>query len=451
MPPMRTNQQRRDMPWFRNVPTGSQICPPDDVLHNARMPKDPMYFLPTFLAKMGIQCSTPAAIRSGPLLYGRMDKLEIWTVQGSGHDKFLIASLQKNDIIGQSLNIELDLLQLQAGVSWDVLSCPGKTIRHYVPPCWASHMWDFNDTYGLTLEQEAQPWLLPQQINDRFIMEEIASLPNIKPLDLKYTQWCWLFLGVTTLADIVTSEGKAITDWTLMNGSVNPCPSSLLYPNQIWPNTTVWNVFCTLLLQCFTNGTNGTLMLPMSNWYCSRLTQVWNQVYSPATKWVYSFKQGSVHEYAKQCSTQSHHIYSRRSSTIDFPHNAIPISGHFEGRHLLPDSRQQATFIIPEAFPDNLAKKMFRTICGAEFQVDIEDVIYTLWLGDAIICTDGLVTQESGTYGLVILMHLSSPEPTVPYILVDTFLRWQNSLTWTHTNLKLQHYSSESSLLAQSW
>ena len=34
-------------------------------------------------------------------------------------------------------------------------------------------------------------------------------------------------------------------------------------------------------------------------------------------------------------------------------------------------------------------------------------------VGDAIICTDGLVHQESGTYGLVILMHLSSPEPTV--------------------------------------
>ena len=99
---------------------------------------------------------------------------------------------------------------------------------------------------------------------------------------------------------------------------------------------------------------------------------------------------------------QSHYIYSRRSSTIDFPCDAIPILGHFEGGHFLPDSRQQATFIIPEAF-----------IRGAEFQVDIKDIAYALWLGDAIICTDGSVSQESGTYSLVILMHPSSPKLTV--------------------------------------
>ena len=68
-----------------------------------------------------------------------MDKPEVWTVQGSGHDKFLVASLCKDDIIGQQLSIKLDLLQLQAGVSWDVLSHPSKSVRHYIPPCWASH------------------------------------------------------------------------------------------------------------------------------------------------------------------------------------------------------------------------------------------------------------------------------------------------------------------------
>ena len=176
-----------------------------------------------------------------------MDKLEIWTVQGSGHDKFLIASLQKDDVMGQTLSTKLDLLQLQAGISWDVLSHPGMTVHHYVPLCWASHTWDFNDMYGLTLERDSQPWLLPQRENDRFIMEEISSLPNVKPLDLKYPQWCQLFLGVTTLADITTSDGKAIADWVLTYGLDNPCPSSLLYPNQIRPNKTVWNIFQTLL------------------------------------------------------------------------------------------------------------------------------------------------------------------------------------------------------------
>ena len=50
-------------------------------------------FLPTFLSKMGIQQSTPATVCSGPILYGGMDKAEVWTDQGSGHDKLLIGSL----------------------------------------------------------------------------------------------------------------------------------------------------------------------------------------------------------------------------------------------------------------------------------------------------------------------------------------------------------------------
>ena len=36
-----------------------------------------------------------------------------------------------------------------------------------------------------------------------------------------------------------------------------------------------------------------------------------------------------------------------------------------------------------------------------------------LWSRDAIICTDGLVSNDNGTYGLVILTHLNLPEPTV--------------------------------------
>ena len=74
-------------------------------------------------------------------------------------------------------------------------------------------------------------------------MEEISQLPNVTPLDLKYAQHCRLFLGVTTLTNITMSDGKTIAEWTLTHGLDNPRLSSLLYPNQIRPNSTVWKVF----------------------------------------------------------------------------------------------------------------------------------------------------------------------------------------------------------------
>jgi hypothetical protein len=54
--------------------------------------------------------------------------LELWPIQGSGKNKLLIGHLRKTDIVGDNLQVELDCLQLQAGVSWDVLSREGTLI-----------------------------------------------------------------------------------------------------------------------------------------------------------------------------------------------------------------------------------------------------------------------------------------------------------------------------------
>jgi hypothetical protein len=43
---------------------------------------------------------------------------ELWPIQGSTKNKFLIGHLRKSDLVGDNLNVELDCLQLQAGTSW---------------------------------------------------------------------------------------------------------------------------------------------------------------------------------------------------------------------------------------------------------------------------------------------------------------------------------------------
>jgi hypothetical protein len=85
-------------------------------------------FLPTVLSKMGINRSTPMEVCSGPSLYAGMAVSELWPIQGSSKKKLLIGHLQKFDIVGNNLQVKLDCLQLQAGVSWDVLSCEGSLI-----------------------------------------------------------------------------------------------------------------------------------------------------------------------------------------------------------------------------------------------------------------------------------------------------------------------------------
>jgi hypothetical protein len=131
---------------------------------------------PTILSKMGINRSTPTSMRSGPTLYGGMSVPEFWPIQGSTQNKLLVGHLRKLDLVGDNLRVELDCLQLQAGTSWRVLSRNGALVRSYTEKCWTSHLWEFNDTYGLTLQQEDKAWMLPQREHDQFIMEALTAL-----------------------------------------------------------------------------------------------------------------------------------------------------------------------------------------------------------------------------------------------------------------------------------
>jgi hypothetical protein len=46
-------------------------------------------------------------------------------------------------------------------------------------------------------------------------MDDVANLSGIKLIELVYVQRVRLFLGVTTLANISSSDGKTLCDWVL--------------------------------------------------------------------------------------------------------------------------------------------------------------------------------------------------------------------------------------------
>jgi hypothetical protein len=82
-------------------------------------------YLPTFLSKMGINRMTATAVRHGPPALGGMEVFQLETEQGVQQTSLVIAHLRKDDDVGRMLHTSIDHLQLQAGVSWPVLSQPG--------------------------------------------------------------------------------------------------------------------------------------------------------------------------------------------------------------------------------------------------------------------------------------------------------------------------------------
>jgi hypothetical protein len=119
-------------------------------------------YLPTFLSKMGINRTTSTAIRHGPPHLGGMDAFALDTEQGIQQTKMIIAHLSKDDKVGRMLEISLDHLQLQSGVSWPVLSKPGHIPRSYIDKCYLSETWKFLDTANTTIRTDTQSWITPQ-------------------------------------------------------------------------------------------------------------------------------------------------------------------------------------------------------------------------------------------------------------------------------------------------
>jgi hypothetical protein len=107
-------------------------------------------------------------------------------------------------------------------------------VHLYIDKCWALQLWEFNDTCGLTVQQEDKAWMLPQREHDQFIMEALADLPQATMARLRGAQCCRLYLQVTTLADITNSAGTHLSDWVMNRKYAQSLPrqANLKYPNQ---------------------------------------------------------------------------------------------------------------------------------------------------------------------------------------------------------------------------
>jgi hypothetical protein len=111
---------------------------------------------------MGINHSTATAVRHGPFDLGGMDIFSLNMEQGIQHTKMLLSHVRKQDQVRRMIGISLDHLQLQAGISWPVLSQNGSKQWKYVDQCYLTNTWEFLDSIDAHIHFEPDQWLYPQ-------------------------------------------------------------------------------------------------------------------------------------------------------------------------------------------------------------------------------------------------------------------------------------------------
>jgi hypothetical protein len=291
-------------------------------------------YLPYSLSKMGINRTTATAVRHGPAQYGGMEVFNLEMEQGIQHACLMISHLQKDDEVGRMFQITLDHLQLQAGVSWSVLSQPGHMQRHYVNPCYVSNTWDFLDQAGLHLQQDDPTKFLTQRQQDTFIIEIFSELPDITPTELKHAQRCRLYLGISTIADITESNGTHLCDWAMQGNQVRS--SVHIYPRQDCPSPWVWNTWNNLLCHGYCHQSARRLDQPLGRWYRGHVSQVWDTVLEPTTGLLYIWMNNRVRVYECHGRSRKQYRHLRPHPTNSFPVGCIPVSGIFQsGRFII--------------------------------------------------------------------------------------------------------------------
>eukprot|EP00978_Attheya_sp_CCMP212_P018891 scaffold52212_cov35-Attheya_sp.AAC.1 len=91
--------------------------------------------------------------------------------------------------------------------------------------------------------QEEKPWTIPSaRVHDQHIMDAFLQSPSIPEKDYAALNYCRLYLRVTTLSDITTSDGKQImydilTGYRDLHLHVDPTE----WPHQEKPDKPTWN------------------------------------------------------------------------------------------------------------------------------------------------------------------------------------------------------------------
>jgi hypothetical protein len=245
--------------------------------------------LPRLLTRMGYQSCFPRKIVFGPKFFGGIEAKDIECEQGAAKIQAILKHIRNDSTVGQAARILIRWAQIQAGTSKPILEDPQDipymennyiiTLRHYMQQIQA------------TLKEE-DAWTVPtSRVNDKHIMDEILASPLISTKDYNKMNYCRMYLQVTTLADITTSDGKRIrSDIQAGDRNVLHRDQTIDWPYQQKPGKNSWMKWKKNLRLVFCHQADA-LRNTLGQWTIKE-ESIWNNRYSKDLNILYTKRNG---------------------------------------------------------------------------------------------------------------------------------------------------------------
>lgn len=364
------------------------------------------------LPQLGYNRHFPRAVVHGTNFAGMKFK-HLYTEQGIQHVMLFLKYFRSNNSIGQFLALNLRWVRLIAG--WSV--CPLRRPQypcHHIPHPWFQTLIRFLNETNSTIDT-IDPYRPYSRINDSCILEDFL-LFNPPNSHLTHLNLCRLFLRVTTLSDIVSSNGRYILRncWT----GRTPQPSPHLWPVQQRPPPRAWRLWRVYLAKAylpdeddtFLSRLDLTLTTTLGSWLPSnQIHQKRSYYVDPNTLHLYRRSNREFDLYVLQSSTRTTYKFQWSTTSTVLPPSAYPVDPYVAS-NLLELSRHTIipaapTPSHPRTFPDYIARlAKWERLLLTHHQNYCSDyhVLTSKLQQPLIIATDGSVNNQKGSYGWVI-------------------------------------------------
>jgi len=272
--------------------------------------------IPRLLQKLGYKSTFPRELVFAPKSSGGLGIVDFSVGIAQAKILCIIRHVRANTSIGNLFLIALRWAQIQAGTSRHILTT-NRPMPH-VESDWflqlRSVLWTINGAIWIKKSWRQKP----QRDNDIFLMDFILN-QNLTDKEIRELNYCRLYMRVTRLSDIATTDGMKIQEEYCIGEKRNL--SKLDWPNQNKPSQKQFDLWTTTLKRLCKY--NLTLIQPLGRWY--KLTD--NRL-----EWFYDDTSKIIYQHNTKTWKQYQPLIRRTSTVIqvtefsDIPRPMIPLT-----------------------------------------------------------------------------------------------------------------------------
>jgi hypothetical protein len=187
----------------------------------------------TVLNKLGYNRHYPHAVAFAPRKVFGCGLVDLRIEQGLRQIQAFLDYVGTDHKVGNVIIISLRHLQVEAGVSFDIL-CQPKTPLTYLTDCWVLSLRRFCAAHDISLRTLKNKVPAISRVGDRLLMD-VASTVGLTRQEMTDLNLARIFLQVTSISDIAMADGRTIHPWIWRGRRIPDRSSRLTFARQQQP------------------------------------------------------------------------------------------------------------------------------------------------------------------------------------------------------------------------